>query len=184
VSRIGYARVGDVADQRSESDALRNEEITACLVDLGTASDGFSRQGLDDAIALCRPGDQLVVSRLSRLARTRDELVEILDDLASRGIDLRVSGQVYSLAKSDLRAAVGLMADFEGDVAVSRIEQERVDRRRRGGRISKLTAGQEVTVVRLYETGHSIQDLVEMSGVSRATVYRILERAGKKESGR
>lgn len=184
MSRIGYARVGDVADQRSERAALRGEEITACLVDLGTASDGFSRQGLDDAIALCRPGDQLVVSRLSRLARTRDELVEIIDNLASHGIDLRVGGQVYALAKSDLLAAVGLMADFEGDAAVSRIEQERVNRRRRGGRISKLTAGQEVTVVRLYEAGHSIQDLVEMSGVSRATVYRILERAGKEGAER
>jgi helix-turn-helix resolvase-like protein len=51
------------------------------------------------------------------------------------------------------------------------------------GRQPKLSARQQAELVRMHGTGeYAIADLMEVFSVGRATVYRILGRAGRPES--
>jgi DNA invertase Pin-like site-specific DNA recombinase len=52
------------------------------------------------------------------------------------------------------------------------------------GKKPKLTARQQAELVRMRVSGeYSIADLMEMFSVGRATVYRVLERAGHSRVG-
>jgi len=46
------------------------------------------RPGLGEALAACREGDALVVTKLDRLARTVPDARDIVDELTDRGIRL------------------------------------------------------------------------------------------------
>ncbi len=64
-------------------------------VDHGLTGTNRDRPGLREALAACREGDTLVVTKLDRLARSLPDAREILDDLTSRAVKLRLGGSVH-----------------------------------------------------------------------------------------
>lgn len=77
------------------------------------------RSGLREALAACRAGDTLVVTKLDRLARSLPDARAIADELTTRQISLSLGGSVY-----DPTGAVGrllfnvlaIVAEFEADL--------------------------------------------------------------------
>ncbi len=70
---IGYARVStDEQDLTAQRDALGALGVTAerTYVDQGLTGTNRKRPGLREALAACRAGDTLVVTKLDRLARS------------------------------------------------------------------------------------------------------------------
>jgi DNA invertase Pin-like site-specific DNA recombinase len=65
------------------------------------------RPGLDQALLVARRGDQLVVTKLDRLGRSLEHLIELSKDLQSRGVDLVVLDQGI-----DTSTAVGMLFLF------------------------------------------------------------------------
>jgi DNA invertase Pin-like site-specific DNA recombinase len=95
---IGYARCStDEQDLTAQRDGLRELGVPDDRVYLDHGLTGTHRQrpGLDQALAAVRAGDTLVVPKLDRLARSVPDARAIGDDLAARGINLSLSGQVY-----------------------------------------------------------------------------------------
>src|SRR5664279_583064 len=77
--RIGYARVSTRHDQHPEAqhDALRVAGCDRVYVD--TASGKLARRPeLDKALVAARHGDQLVVTKLDRLGRSLEHLIDCL----------------------------------------------------------------------------------------------------------
>ncbi len=71
--KIGYARVStDAQDLTAQSDALAALGVTPdrIYVDHGLTGTSRERPGLRQALAACRAGDTLVVTKLDRLARS------------------------------------------------------------------------------------------------------------------
>lgn len=71
--KIGYARVStDAQDLTAQRDALQALDIAPerIYVDLGRTGTNRDRPGLRQALAACRAGDTLVVTKLDRLARS------------------------------------------------------------------------------------------------------------------
>jgi DNA invertase Pin-like site-specific DNA recombinase len=77
------------------------------------------RPGLREALAACRAGDTLVVTKLDRLARSLPDVRAIADELTARQVSLNLGGSVY-----DQTDAVGrllfnvraMVAEFEADL--------------------------------------------------------------------
>ena len=83
---LGYARVS-THDQNP--DAQRDRLIEAGAIRVFTdivSGQRFDRPALAELIDHARPGDRLCIIRLDRLGRSLRELLEIVDDLKTRGI--------------------------------------------------------------------------------------------------
>ena len=102
--RIGYARVS-TRDQHPEaqSDALTAAGCERVFTDKASGKLG-RRPELDEALRGLRAGDQLVVTKLDRLGRSLEHLIDLSNDLQGREVDLVVLDQGI-----DTSTAVGRM---------------------------------------------------------------------------
>ena len=89
--KIGYARVStneqDLTAQRNALLALGVDE-KRIYVDHGLTGANRERPGLREAMAACRDGDTLVVTKLDRLARSLPDARDIADELTAKGVVL------------------------------------------------------------------------------------------------
>lgn len=184
---IGYARVStDEQDLTAQRDALAAMGIgeDRIYVDHGLTGSNRNRPGLREALAACRAGDTLVVTKLDRLARSVRDAHEIADQLASREIKLNIGGSVHNpldpIGKL-LFNVLAMVAEFEGDLIRARTREGMKVAKAKGrlrGKPPKLSPAQESHLVKLHEAGeHSMYEIAELFSVARSTVYRALERA-------
>ncbi len=182
---IGYARCSaerdDLLEQRRLLRGLGvdNKRI---YVDRGLAGDP-PRPALEKAIAAAGRGDTVVVTRLSRLARSMRDAHAIGARLAAGGIKLSLGGDTYDPRDRSTRRLFELLetfAEFEVELLSLRTREGMAVARANGklrGRRPKLSAPQHDELLKLFDTGdHTVSDLAARFGVSRATVYRELDR--------
>jgi len=67
-------------------------------VDHGLTGTNRARPGLREAMAACRASDELVVTKLDRLARSLPDARDILAELTDRGVALNLGGTVHDPA--------------------------------------------------------------------------------------
>ncbi len=96
--KTGYARVStdaqDLIVQREALAAL-GVDIARIYTDHGLSGTNRARPGLREAMAACRTGDTLVVTKLDRLARSVPDARDIVDELTARGVRLNLGGSVH-----------------------------------------------------------------------------------------
>jgi len=64
-------------------------------VDHGLIGTNRARPGLRKAMAACRTGDTLVVTKLDRLARSVPDARDIVDEMAAGKVKLNIGGSVH-----------------------------------------------------------------------------------------
>ena len=135
-------------------------------------------------------GDTLVVPKLDRLARSVPDARDIGDTLVSRGVRLSLGGSLYDPADPMSKMffnMLAIFAEFEVDLLRLRTREGMAVARARGqlkGKQPKLSARQQAELVRMHATGeYTIAELMEVFSVGRATVDRVLDRAGHGRSG-
>jgi hypothetical protein len=98
LSLIGNARVSteeqDLTAQRNGLAEL-GVDVERVYVDHGLTGTNRDRPGLREALAACRAGDTLVVTKLDRLARSLPDAGAIAEDLTKRKVRLGLGGSVY-----------------------------------------------------------------------------------------
>ena len=186
--RIGYARVStNDQDLTAQRDALARlgVETERVYVDHGLTGTNRQRPGLKEAMAACRKGDVLVVTKLDRLARSLPDARDIVADLTARGVKLDIGGSVHDPTDPIGRLlfnVLAMVAEFEADLARARTREGMAVAKAKGrlrGKQPKLTAAQEKHLVDLYWDGrHTTAELASLFTVARSTVYRAVERAG------
>ncbi len=119
---------------------------------------------------------------VDRLGRSVREVAQTLHELGERGVALKSLREGVDTSTPTGRAVVSIMAsiaELEADLGRERRAVSRVSRISRGlpaTRPPKLDAAQQKRLVRLYEQGEPISELVMMFGISRRTVFRVLAR--------
>ena len=184
---IGYARVStDEQDLTAQRDALAAMGVPAdrTYVDHGLTGANRERPGLREALAACRTGDTLVVTKLDRLARSLPDARDIADELTRREVRLNLGGSIYDPTDPVGRLlfnVLAMVAEFEADLIRARTREGMKIAKAKGrlrGRKPKLTPRQEAHLVELYRAGeHTTGELAELFGVARSTVYRSMQRA-------
>src|SRR6266508_6319488 len=137
-----------------------------------------------------RTGDQLVITKLDRLGRSLEHLIELSKDLQGRGVDLVVLDQGIDTSTPAGRMffqILGAIAEFEHALMSERTRDGLVAARARGrtgGQKPKLTPRQAKLARAMYDEqtpdGRSRYTVVEIAaefGVTRPTIYRHLQAA-------
>jgi len=89
-------------------------------VDHGITGTHRQRPALREALAACRPGDTLVVTKLDRLARSIPDARDIVNELTARGVRLDLGGCVHDPTDPIGRllfTVLSMIAEFEADLA-------------------------------------------------------------------
>ncbi len=191
---IGYARVStdeqDLTAQRDALDAL-GVHADRVYVDHGLTGTNRARPGLREALAACREGDTLVVTKLDRLARSLPDAREILDDLTRRSVKLSLGGSIHDPTDPVGRLlfnVLAMVAEFEADLIRLRTREGMKVAKAKGrlrGKQPKLNSRQEAHLVALHRAGeHSTAELGDLFGVARSTVYRALARDQRRQPRR
>jgi DNA invertase Pin-like site-specific DNA recombinase len=95
---IGYARCStDQQDLTAQRDGLVALGVAGnrIYIDHGLTGTNRERPGLREALAACREGDTLVVTKLDRLARSLLDARAIADELTASQVRLNLGGSVY-----------------------------------------------------------------------------------------
>ncbi len=186
---VGYARCStDQQDLTAQRDALAGLGVAAerIYVDHGLTGTNRERPGLREALAACRAGDTLVVTKLDRLARSLPDARAIADELTTRQVSLSLGGSVYDPTDAVGRLLFNVLArvaEFESDLIRLRTrEGMKVAKAKAKGRLRgkqpKLNRRQEAHLVSLVHSGeYSTAEVAELFGVDRGvkrlTVYEV-----------
>jgi DNA invertase Pin-like site-specific DNA recombinase len=187
--RIGYARVSTrTQNPESQTDALRAAGCEQVFVDKASGKLA-KRPELDKTMMMLRPGDQLVITRLDRLGRSLQHLMQMAAWLHERQIGLVVLEQGIDTTTAVGRMffqIIGAIAEFEHALISERTHEGLAAARARGrtgGQKPKLRPRQIDLARQMYdETGpdgkraHTVQKIADELGVTRPTIYRALER--------
>jgi DNA invertase Pin-like site-specific DNA recombinase len=152
-------------------------------VDHGLTGANRDRPGLRQALAACRAGDTLVVTKLDRLARSLPDAREILEDLMRREVKLSIGASVHDPTDPVGRLlfnVLAMVAEFEADLIRLRTKEGMRVARAKGrlrGKQPKLNPRQEAHLVTLFRAReHTVSELEDLFGITRSTVYRAVQR--------
>ncbi len=185
MSKIGYARVSttdqdlDVqlaALKAAGCDIVRSEKVS------GTSTTG--RDELKTILSFIRGGDELVVTRIDRLARSIGDLQDIVRTLKAKGASLRATEQPIDTSTAAGKAfldMLGVFAEFETSLRRERQMEGIVAAKAKGvykGRPASIDA-EKVGALKAEGLGPSA--IAKQLGIGRASVYRHL--GGKAAAG-
>jgi DNA invertase Pin-like site-specific DNA recombinase len=190
---IGYMRVS-TAEQKTDGqrDALLaagvKDDPRHLFKDQGVSGAKASRPGFDKCLETLRDGDTLVVAKLDRLGRSLGNLIHLFQELADRGVSVRVLDNPMlstdgNKAQAKLMLGIfGTLAEYERDLLRERthvgLEAARA-RGRNGGRPALLDSPKITRAKELHAAGVlSPKEIADAVGVSIATLYRYLAKAG------
>jgi DNA invertase Pin-like site-specific DNA recombinase len=180
--KIGYARVStDDQNLFPQVDALEQAGCEKIYRDQLSGAK-TERPGLQEVLSYLRPGDTLVVWRLDRLGRSLKHLIEIVTNLEEKGIGFQSLQESIDTTTSGGRLVFhifGALAEFERNLIRERTQaglQAARARGRKGGRPKALDTKKVALLYQLYdEKKHSIQELCDILGISKSTLYAYLD---------
>jgi DNA invertase Pin-like site-specific DNA recombinase len=177
---IGYARVStDAQALDAQLEALKGagaEEVFREKVS-GARRD---RPELRRLLERLRQGDELLVTRLDRLARSTRDLLDVLAEIGDRGATFRSLGDAWAdttTAHGRLMLTVlGGLAEFERELIRARTAEGRHRARARGvrmGRKPKLTSHQRSEALERKAAGEPVTEIARSYNVSHSTISRL-----------
>lgn len=182
---IGYARCStthqDTAVQVADLKTAGCQEVFAEKVSSRAPLE--KRPQLRRCLESLQEGDELVVSKLDRLGRSQVEVINRLSDLQTKGIYVRtLDGLINTRGLGKLAPLViGLLtglAEVERSLIQERTKESVEHRRRTGGNLGgrpKTSDKKERLVIRLRDEGESYRSIRDQTGLSLATIQRILK---------
>jgi DNA invertase Pin-like site-specific DNA recombinase len=184
---LGYARVSTVKqDLDRQIDALEQTGIPRDRIYVDRKSGATTdRAGLREVIGYAREGDVIVVHTLDRLGRTVRDTLNLIHELAERGIGVRNLAdpiKVDSGSPDDPMAqlAVVLLALFgqmERTYMMERAAHARAVATAKGRRIGRpvlVDQSKLAWAAHLRDTGSTVAEIVEKTGIARTSLYRHL----------
>lgn len=190
MTRYGYARVssrGQATDGTSLATQREQLERAGCgeVVEEVYTGTKRSRPALDGLLDRLAEGDELVVCKLDRIARSLQAGLDLFEEMDSRGVRVTVlnmgtmSGDPASRLMRNVMLAV---AEFERDMIYERtregLARAHEEGRREGRPRKEVDAGELSRHRGLVEAGEeTVVEACRELGVGRTTWYRLLREA-------
>jgi DNA invertase Pin-like site-specific DNA recombinase len=180
--RRGYARVS-TADQNLDRqlqslddagcDVIYSEKIT------GTRTD---RSELQRLLANLQAGDTVIVKELTRVSRSTSDMLSLVQEITAKGCYIKSLNESWldtsSPAGELMLTIFAGMAQFERKLLLQRCNEGRAIAVSKGVQMGRPRKGgkQLEFAIELYkEHSKSLKDICEITGISRATLYRRLK---------
>lgn len=173
-------------DLDRQVDALEQAGIPRDLVYVDKKAGATTdRPGLREVLAYAREGDVIVVHTLDRLGRTVRDTLNLIHDLTGRGIGVRNLADPIKIDSSDpddpmAQLAVVLLALFaqmERTYTMERAAHARAVATAKGRRVGRpvlVDAAKVEWAAHLRDSGHTIAEIVDQTGIPRTSLYRHL----------
>ncbi|GHO63484.1 resolvase [Ktedonobacter sp. SOSP1-52] len=186
--KLGYIRVSrDKQTTALQEDAMKCEQCDRTFTDKMSGK-RFDRPEFLRMLDIARPGDVIVVWRLDRLGRSLKELIETVNTLSGRGVELKSLKENIDTSTPTGKLMfhiIGALAEFERDIISERtqagLEAARA-RGRKGGRPkAKIRPDQLERARQLYAARkNTVPEIMALTGFkSRATFYKYVVDAEK-----
>ena len=176
--KYGYARVSSSGqDLTIQVEALTNagcENIRQEKVS-GTSTQG--RDELNTLLEFLREGDELVVTRVDRLARSIRDLQNIVYDLDKKGVVLSATEQPIQTNTSAGKCfldMLGVFGEFETNLRKERQMEGIAKAKERGVYKGRKPSVDVEKVKELRDSGLGASAIAKEMGIGRASVYRAL----------
>ena len=169
-------------DQRSDLDAqLDALSAAGCdktVTEKVSGNGSKERPELDRLVENLREGDTLVVYKLDRLGRSTFKLLGLTEELQERGVEfVSLKDQIdtsSAIGKAMFRM-LAVLAEMERELIVERTRAGLQAARKRGrvGGRPRVDRKRVERALKLYESKeYSVTEITELTGVSKATLYR------------
>jgi DNA invertase Pin-like site-specific DNA recombinase len=129
-----------------------------------------------------RPGDVLVITKLDRAGRSVKHLIDLAENLNSKGMGLKTLDQSIDTTSpmgKVMFTILAAFAEFERNINLERTMEglnTAWSNGKKSGQPPKLTPEQANMVVMLYDAGQTPTQLGRSFNVDPATIYRVLKR--------
>jgi len=186
--KFGYARVSTKEQElHLQIDALEKAGCTKIFQEKFTGATK-ERPELQKLLAQLRPDDVVVIWKLDRLGRSLKALIAIVTEIQEKGAGLQSLNDHIDTTTPQGKLTFHLfaeLAEFERDIIRERtkagLEAARA-RGRKGGRpegLSKKAQHTAMLAESYYKEGKlSINEICEVLGISRRTLYNYLRHRG------
>lgn len=178
--KIGYARTS-TTEQHAGLEAQLRDLNAAGIEKLFSeqVSSVAKRDQLEAALDFAREGDVLVVTKLDRLARSVADLVKITERLKTKGVSLQILALNLDTSTPTGKLMInmlGSIAQFERELMLER-QREGIAKAKGEGKYkgrAPTARARSAEVLALRNSGKTIAQIVEDTGISRASVVRII----------
>jgi DNA invertase Pin-like site-specific DNA recombinase len=183
--KYGYARVStDDQNPALQLAALKKAGCKKTFTDQGYSGTATKRPALSRCLKKLQPGDVLTVWKLDRLGRSVRDVVNILHDLHTRGIEFHSLTEAIDTKTPIGRAMlhmVAMVAELEASFIKERTREGRKLAQGRGvkmGRKPKLSPEQLDHARQQIKSGaQGVGSMADLLGVSRDTLWRNMKDA-------
>lgn len=178
---VGYARTSTVEQEAGLAAQVAELEAAGCsrVFSEQVSSVDARRPQLTAALDWVRDGDTFMVSRPDRLARSVSDLLRIVSDLKARNVGVRILSMGVDTSTATgllILQVLGAVSEFERNVMLERqragIAKAKAEGKYRGR--TPTAQRKKGEVLRLLEEGKRVCEVVAHTGISRASVYRIM----------
>jgi DNA invertase Pin-like site-specific DNA recombinase len=191
---IAYARISKSDGSQTldlQTDALLEDGILPENIYYDKASGKKEeRAGLESCLKSLRAGDTLVVWKLDRLGRSLKHLINIVQDLVTRKVGLKVlTGQGANIDTTTANGKLifgifAALAEFERELISERTKAGLASARargRKGGRKFQLTKSKvRLAQIAMKNKETSISEICqELGGITKQTLYRYISPDGE-----
>lgn len=179
----GYARVSTRSQELDRQlDLLNEHKCNEILTEkmTGTKANRPQLIRLKDKL---RPGDTVVVESFSRLGRSTKDLIELVNYFEEHDVKLVSLKEKFDTTTPQGRLMMTVFqafSQFERDLIVERTKEGLKSARARGRKGGRPPVNQRDAerALKLYESQeYSVKEITEMTGISRATLYRYLKKS-------
>ena len=182
IMKIGYARVS-TSDQNLELQlAALNQAGCGRIYQEKISGSKKERPELQRLLDQLRPNDIVVVWKLDRLARSTQNLLELVELIKAAEASFCSLSEPWADTTSHsgkmIMTVFAGIAEFERDLIRERTSFGRKEALKRGvrfGRPKKMNDEQKTLAHRLLQEGKSIKEIAKTFNVHNATIYRLLE---------
>jgi len=181
---IGYARTStaeQVAGFEAQKRAL--EKVGCERLFHEQVSSVAQRNELESALQFVREGDTLIVTKLDRLARSTQHLLQIIDTLNQKKVTLRIldfggsSVDTQSSAGKLMLTMFGAMAEYERSLMLERQREGIAKAKSEGKYKGRAPVPKEKVekILELSKMGKAASEVASELSLGRSTVYRIMK---------
>ena len=178
MTTVGYARVSTIdQDLTVQQEALNSAGCEKVFSEKVSGASTIGREELQRILDYVRDGDELVITRIDRLARSVKDLQDIVGFLNEKGVSLRATEQpidTTTAAGKCFLDMLGVFAEFETNLRKER-QMEGIAKAKDRGAYKGRKPSINVDEVRsLKEQGLGATSIAKELGIGRASVYRVL----------
>lgn len=194
--KLGYARVSTVGqDLQTQIEKLKNAGITDdyLFIEKKSGTTTRNRHELENLLKQARNGDHVFVTKIDRLARSIIDLNNVMNRFKEKGVSVTfLDNNMTFEADTENNAmqrllfnVLGSFAEFERDMIVNRTGEGRQRAKAAGKKLGRTGQPEEKIrrAIAMWQNRKqldvSISEIVEDTGVPRATLYKKIKEMEK-----